>query len=155
MNKEKLIKNGKFYNTETSTLIAVSSWFTHYDTQRRVIYRTAKGTFFKVKEIALVLHHPHANTGSMNIPHVQFTDGSEGGIGSVTASKYSLNPKDEGFRDDVKIAEVHIMDELTEEELMKEYEHTAKGNAYSVHNGTSYKYKFLKNYEELFSIEEA
>jgi hypothetical protein len=155
MNKETLIKNGKFYNPETSTLIAVSSWFTHYETQRRVIYKTAKGTFFEVKEIALVLQHPHPNTGSMNIPHVQFTDGSEGGLGSVTASKYSLNPKDSGFRNDVKIAEVHIIDELTEEQLMNKYEYTAKGKSYAMSHHANSKYKFLKTYDELFSIEEA
>ena len=154
MNKETLIKNGKFYNPETSTLIAVSSWFTHYDTQRRIIYKTSKGTFFEVKEIALVIHKP-AHAGDMKLPHVQFTDGSEGGLGSVTASEYSLNPKDAGFRDDVKIKEVHILNELTEKELMGKYEYTAKGKAYAMSHHAKATYKFKKSYEELFSIEEA
>lgn len=153
--KETLIKNGKFYNPETAEIIAVSSWFTHYDTQRRVIYKTAKGTFFQVKEIALVIQKPHKNTGSMNIPHVQFTDGSEGGLGSVTASEYSLNPKDAGFRNDIKIAEVHIIEELTQEQLMKKYEYTVQGGVYSMSHHANATYKFKKSYSELFSIEEA
>ncbi len=154
MKNETLIKNGKFYNTETSTLIAKSSWFTHCDTQRKVIYKTEKGTFFEVKEIALVIQKV-GHAGSMKLPFVQFTDGTEGGIGSTTASKYSLNTKDYGFRDDVKVAEVHILNELTQERVMDKYEHTLKGGVYSVSHSENTSYKFIRNYSELFDMEEA
>ena len=154
MKNETLIKNGKFYNTETSTLIAKSSWFTHYDTKRYVIYKTEKGTFFKVKEIALVIQKV-GHAGSMKLPFVQFTDGTEGGIGSVTASKYSLNPKDSGFRDDVKVEQIIILNELTQEEVMDKYEYTLKGGVYSVSNSENTSYNFIRKYSELFDIEEA
>jgi len=147
MKNETLIKNGKFYNTETSTLIAKSSWFTNYDTQRHVIYKTEKGTFFEVKEIALVIQR--------EFPLVQFIDGTEGGIGSVTASKYSLNPKYSGFRDDVKVEEVQIINELTQETVMERYEHTLKGGGYSLSNSENTSYNFIRKYSELFDMEEA
>lgn len=153
MDKEKLIKNGKFYNPETATVIAKSSWFTHYKTQRRVIYQSAKGTFFEVKEIALVKFHP-TSVSSMNLVHVQFTDGTEGGIGTVTASEHSINPKDEGFRDDVIIAEVLIIDELTEEQLRKKYEYIVQGGRYAMSHHAYATYRFNKSYSELFKIEE-
>jgi len=153
MNKEHLIKDGKFYNPETSTLIAKSSWFTHYETQRRVIYQTAKGVFFEVKEIADIIHKPHRNTGSMNIPHVQYKDGSETGLGAITDSSFSGTLGT--MNDNVKIKEVHINKVLSEKDLMGVYEYTAKGNVYAMSHHAKSGYTFFKDYSSLFTVEEA
>jgi len=144
MNKEHLIKEGKFYNPETATLIAKSTWFIHYEAQRRLIYKTPNGIVFEVKEIAEVLHHPHPNTGSMNIPHVQYKDGSETGLGAMEGT----------MNDNVKIKEVHIIEQLEKKRLMDKYEYIAKGNAYAMSHHATAKYTFYKTYEELFGVEE-
>jgi len=50
MEKGKFFKDGKFYNPETSTLIATSNIFMNYGLKRRKIYQTVKGAIFIVQE---------------------------------------------------------------------------------------------------------
>lgn len=50
MANEKFIKDGKFYNPETSKLIAISSVFMSYGYKRKKIMQTAKGAFFEIEE---------------------------------------------------------------------------------------------------------
>jgi hypothetical protein len=139
MNKENLIKNGKFYNVENSTLIAKSSWFTHYETQRRVIYQTAKGIFFEVKEVA----DTFSKGGHC---YVHLNNGSHDTSGSIDRSPN---------REDLKIREVVIVDELTSEQLRKKFEYTMQGGVYQMSDYAKAGYTFAKTYEELFSVEEA
>lgn len=50
MEKEKFIKDGKFYNPKTSTLIATSNIYMSYGLKRRKIMQTTKGAYFVVEE---------------------------------------------------------------------------------------------------------
>jgi hypothetical protein len=43
-----LIKNGKFYNTATATLLMVSEYFNSYGRKRRAWYKSATGVYFQV-----------------------------------------------------------------------------------------------------------
>jgi len=141
---EVLIKDGKSFNLETSTLIAVSQWFTYYDTKRYKIYQTKKGTFFKVVEIG-----SDGKNGSLLT-----NDGYYVGLGSVSASKYSLSTKDGGYRDDIVLKAIQVTDVRSEKQIRDMLEYTLKGGVYAMSNDASASYKFLKTYEELFSLEE-
>lgn len=152
MNKEQLIKNGKFYNPETATLIAVTTWYVYRQILRTKIYQSAKGTFFEVYEQA---ESGHDKPPAYPYPFIVLNDGSHVSHGQVLLDEYCLNPKEGGFRDDVKIKEVRIINELTPEDVMKVYEHTAKGGTYAPWHHASKKYRFFKTYEEMFSVSEA
>lgn len=142
MNKEHLIKDGKFYNPETSELIAVSTWYVYKEIKRHKIYKTAKGAYFKVTEKAISNSKPYC--------HVVLNNGSQTNYGSVIGmDKLGV------FRDDVAIEEVRIEAVLTELNVMNIFEHTAKGGVYSPWYHHDTKYKFSKSYNELFTIEEA
>lgn len=137
MNKEHLIKDGKFYNPETAELIAYSNWNVWYEYKREKIYKSAKGVFFSVKEIAN-------------------SDGNECRIYLKNGDKTYYGAVQNTYRDDIDLKAVHIQHELTIEQVRDKYEYTAKGNAYSIHNDGRYsKLLFLKTYDELFEIEEA
>jgi len=143
---EKLIKNGKFYNPETSELIATSSWFTNYETQRLKVYKTAKGVFFMVKEIAETFSDTHV--------YAILKDGTKTGLGYVTLSEYSLAPKDDGFRDDVKIKDVHVVMEISEDNVRSKCENAKRGLMTQFGTYAKGIYKFHKSYSKLFSVEE-
>lgn len=147
MNKEKLIKNGKFYNPETSELIATSTWFTFYKTQREKIYRTTKGTLFRVREIAKVIDDGHL--------WVHLKNGDKDALGNVTLGQHSLGTKEGGFRDDVKVIEVEIIDEMTPEETRQLFELMNMGRKSLRGNYAYTLFRFHKKYSELFEIEEA
>lgn len=149
---EKLIKDGKIFNIETSTLIAVSQWYTYYKTQRQKLYKTAKGTFFKVTELP--------KFGTMYVENVQkdcrcvILNGG-GKTLNITADKYSLNGGD-GFRDDVIIDSVEVESVLTEEKARDMFEYIVKGGKYSLGpNFSSIKYRTILPYSEVFELIEA
>ena len=152
MNKEHLIKDGKFYNPKTAELIAFSTWYVNYKIKRHKIYKSAKGVFFKVTEIA---ESGHEEAPAYPYPFVRLQDGSKVSHGEVLLSEYSINPKNGGFRDDVKIKEVMIDSELSEAEVKRVMEGVMKGVQFSFSTYSKSKYALLKTYEELFEIEEA
>jgi len=152
MNKEKLIKNGKFYNPETATLIAVSTWYVYREILRTKIYQTTKGAFFEVFEQA---ESGFDKPPAYPYPFIVLKNGKHVSYGSVLFGETSLSLKGGGYRDDVQIEDVRIIDELTPEDVMKVYEHTAKGGTYAPWYHATKKYKFLKTYEEMFSVAEA
>jgi hypothetical protein len=145
MDKIKLVKNGKFYNPETSELIAVSSWYVYREIKRHKIYKTAKGAFFKVTEKAVSNSQPEC--------HVVLNNGTTTTYGAVIGM--GIREGMGTFRDDVAIEEVRLDDVLTEVDVMKIFEHTAKGGTYAPWHYARMGYSFTKSYEELFSIEEA
>ena len=55
----KLFKEGKVFDLETSQLVGMSTWFTHYDTKRYKYYQSSKGTFFSIEERAETFNNPH------------------------------------------------------------------------------------------------
>ena len=152
MNKEHLIKDGKFYNPDTAELIAVSTWYVNYAIKRHKIYKSAKGVFFKVTEIA---ESGHEEAPAYPYPFIKLKDGSKVSHGQVLLGEHSMNPKDGGFRDDVKIKDVMIDAELSEAEVKRVMESTMKGVQFSFSTYSKSKYTLLKTYEELFEIEEA
>jgi len=149
---EKLIKGGKIFNIETSTLIAVSQWYTYYKTQRQKLYKTAKGTFFKVTE--------QPKSSMMYVENVKrdcrciLLNGG-GKTLNITADKYSLNGGD-GFRDDVIIDSVEVESVLTVEKARDMFEYIVKGGEYSLdNNGHDIKYRTVLTYSEVFELTEA
>lgn len=139
---EKLIKDGKIFNIETSTLIAVSQWYTHYKKQRQKLYKTAKGTFFEVTEQPMT-GMVYVENVKKDCPCILLKDGGFS-IGCC------------GFRDDVIIGSVEVDSVLTEEKARRLYEYIVRGGEYSLHNGeSSFKYKALLNYSEVFELTEA
>ena len=147
MENIKLIKDGKFYNTDTSELIAVSTWFTNYDTKRHKIYKTAKGVYFMVVEIAETFSDTHL--------YAVLSDGTKTAMGYVTLSQYSLAPKDGGFRDDVKIKDVQVISEISESDVRSKFESVSRGLMFQFSTYAKGKYKFFKSYDKLFEIQEA
>jgi hypothetical protein len=152
MNKEHLIKDGKFYNPETATLIAFSTWYVNYKIKRHKIYKSAKGVFFKVVEIA---ESGHQEPPAYPYPFIVLKDGSHVSNGEVLFSEYSLSPNNGGFRDDVKIKEVKIESELSEKQAREMLEYTMQGGVYAPSHHSKTKYAFLMTYDELFSVTEA
>jgi hypothetical protein len=149
---EKLIKDGKIFNIETSTLIAVSKWYTYYKTQRQKLYKTAKGTFFKVTEIP--------KFGTMYVENVKrdcrcvLLNGG-GKTLNITADRYSLNGGN-GFRDDVIIDSVEVESVLTEVKARDFFEYIVKGGEFSLgHDHDSIKYRTVLTYSEVFELTEA
>jgi len=152
MNKEHLIKDGKFYNPETAELIAVSTWYVNYEVKRNKIYKSAKGVFFSVIEIA---ETGHEKAPAYPYPFVVLKDGSKVNHGQVLLGEHSINPKNGGFRDDVKIKDVMISSELSEDEVKRTMESIMKGVQFSFSTYSTSKYALMKTYAELFEIEEA
>ena len=126
-----LIKDGKFFTLETSTLIAVTTWFTHYDEQRRKLYKSAKGVFFEVKEIPIRYKDRQPNSPRLS-------------------ESYKM-----GYFNDCAIRETTIGRILTENNVREIYEYTMTGGEYGTgsYNGIM-KYKFEVDYEKLFELVE-
>ena len=143
MTNEKLIKDGKVFNMETSTPIAVSQWYTHRKVQRQKIYKTTKGTFFKVTE------QPKF---SMDCPSILLQGG--GKVRNISVGKYYLNTGN-GFRDDVLIDSVEVDSVITEQEARYIFEYTLRGKEYAVSHHCHIKYKLLLPYIKIFKLTEA
>jgi hypothetical protein len=136
--EDNLIKNGKFYNPDTSELIARSTWCVNYQVKRFSIYKSKKGTFFKVEEQADTF-----NDGCHG--YARLTNGETCCTGDVLGMMGGSRR-----RSDIKIKAIFIETELTREKLMDMYEYTSQGKEYAVGNYAKIRYHFYKSYEELF-----
>ncbi|WP_210498506.1 hypothetical protein [Vibrio crassostreae] len=59
--KDHLTLDGKFFNTDNATLIALSEWYSSYGTKRHAFYQSKTGRFFKTIQTAAI------NTVSHNL----------------------------------------------------------------------------------------
>jgi len=143
--KEKLIKNGKFYNPDSSTLVAVSTWFVNYKIQRRKVYKSKTGIFFEVAEVA----DSGFETVGYPYPFIRLTNGTQTSMGSIIGMG-EIGTE----RDDVKLKEINIINELSEEEARRFFENIMQNSKVSITYHAKTVYKLLKTYDELFSIEE-
>lgn len=133
----KLFKEGKVFNLETSTLVGMSTWFTHYDTKRYKYYQSAKGTFFSIEERAETFNDSHC--------WVINKDGSKSSLGSI---QQTLNDK-------VKIKEVIPLGIMEEKRLMNLYDIANGDNIVrSIGVSNTYSLTFFRDYEVLFELEE-
>lgn len=133
----KLFKEGKVFNLETSTLVGMSTWFTHYETKRYKYYQSAKGTFFSIEERAETFNDSHC--------WVINKDGSKSSLGSI---QQTLNDK-------VKIKEVIPLGIMEEKRLMNLYDIANGDNIVrSIGVSNTYSLTFFRDYEVLFELEE-
>ena len=133
----KLFKEGKVFDLETSQLVGMSTWFTHYDTKRYKYYQSSKGTFFSIEERAETFNNPHC--------WVINKDGTKSTLGSLQ----------ETLSDKVKIKEVVPLGVMEDKRLMNLYDMANDTNRVSM-MGTDTKYSltFFRDYEVLFELEE-
>jgi hypothetical protein len=143
---EYLIKDGKKFNLETSKLVAVSQWYTYYETKRHLLYQTAKGVFFKVEQHAKRISDIHS--------YVVLKDGSKVGMGSVTVGSFSITDGHNGYRMDVAVEKEFVSKILSEEDARDMFEHIGSGKGYGYNHRDTFQYKLLFSYAEIFSLEE-
>jgi hypothetical protein len=126
----KLIKDGKLFNLETSTLIATSQWYMNYGYKRRKLYKSVNGCFFVTIE--------SSSTDDMR---------------KVQPNMF-FSLKD-SFYFDVEPNATEIMDVLTLEKARHMYEYISLSKKYgsNTHGGFGFNLH-IKDYEELFKLEE-
>ena len=133
----KLFKEGKVFNLETSKLVGMSTWFTHYNTKRYKYYQSAKGTFFSIEERAETFNDSHC--------WVVNKDGSKSTLGSLQGT---LNDK-------VKIKEVVPLGIMEDKRLMNLYDIANDTNIVrTIGTTNTYSLTFFIDYEVLFDLEE-
>lgn len=133
----KLFKEGKVFNLETSKLVGMSTWFTHYNTKRYKYYQSAKGTFFSIEERAETFNDPSC--------WVINKDGSKSTLGSLQGT---LNDK-------VKIKEVVPLGIMEDKRLMNLYDIANDTNIVrTIGTTNTYSLTFFIDYEVLFDLEE-
>lgn len=133
----KLFKEGKVFNLETSKLVGMSTWFTHYNTKRYKYYQSAKGTFFSIEERAETFNDSHCWVVNEN------------------GSKLSLGSVQDSFVDSLKVKDVVPLGVMESKTLMNVYDIANETNTFRV-MGSSAKYSvtFFIDYEVLFEAEE-